>query len=57
MSANYAVLAGNTLPGLNPANAFNEGISIDSLLTIVGLGLVVIHVAASQVRGKVATEG
>jgi len=52
MSANYAVMAGDTLPGLNAANAFNEGISLDSLLTIVGLGLLLVHVVASWARGR-----
>ncbi|HVA92973.1 MAG TPA: hypothetical protein VNL71_24400 [Chloroflexota bacterium] len=48
MSANYAVMAGNTLPGLNPGNAFNEGLSLDSLLTIIGLGLLLVHLAATR---------
>jgi thiosulfate dehydrogenase [quinone] large subunit len=48
MSANYMLMAGNTLPGLNPANAFNEGISIDTLLTLIGVGLIVVHLAASR---------
>jgi thiosulfate dehydrogenase [quinone] large subunit len=52
MSANYAVMSGDTLPGLNPGNAFNEGISIDSLLTIIGIGLLVVHVVASRRSGK-----
>jgi thiosulfate dehydrogenase [quinone] large subunit len=46
LSANYAVMSGDTLPGINAANPFNEGLSIDSLLTIIGLGLVVVHVLA-----------
>ncbi|HWE61796.1 MAG TPA: hypothetical protein VHB98_08800 [Chloroflexota bacterium] len=46
MSANYAVMGGDTLPGINAGNPFNEGLSIDSLLTIIGLGLLVIHVFA-----------
>jgi thiosulfate dehydrogenase [quinone] large subunit len=52
MSANYAVMAGNTLPGLNAANAFNEGVSLDSLLTIIGLGLLLVHVVAPWARGR-----
>ena len=44
MTANYYVMSGATLPGLNPANAFNEGLSIDGLLTLVAVGLCVIHV-------------
>jgi thiosulfate dehydrogenase [quinone] large subunit len=46
MSANYALMGGDTLPGINAANPFNEGVSIDSLLTIIGLGLVLIHTVA-----------
>jgi thiosulfate dehydrogenase [quinone] large subunit len=48
MSANYMLMSGNTLPGLNPANAFNEGISIDTLLTIIGVGLLAVHLVASR---------
>jgi predicted flap endonuclease-1-like 5' DNA nuclease len=48
MSANYAVMGGDTLPGLNPANAFNEGLSIDSLLAIVGVGPVLVHTLAAR---------
>ena len=51
LSANYVVMSGDTLPGLNPGNAFNEGLSIDSLLTIIGLGLLAIHLLASPLRG------
>ncbi len=39
MSLNYAVMGGDTLPGINAGNAFNEGLSIDSLLTMIGIGL------------------
>ncbi|HXT34969.1 MAG TPA: hypothetical protein VN837_05275 [Chloroflexota bacterium] len=52
MSANYAVLGGDTLPGINAANPFNEGLSIDSLLTIIGLGLLLVHVVAAWARGR-----
>lgn len=43
MTANYYVMSGDTVPGLNPANAFNEGLSIDGLLTLVAVGLFAIH--------------
>jgi uncharacterized membrane protein YphA (DoxX/SURF4 family) len=52
MSVNYAVMTGNTLPGFNPSNAFNEGISIDELLTIMGLGLLAIHALAVRAQGR-----
>ncbi|MGH2343882.1 MAG: hypothetical protein ACRDG4_01555 [Chloroflexota bacterium] len=48
MSVNYAVMGGDTLPGLNPGNPFNEGLSIDSLLVMIGVGLLLVHVAASR---------
>lgn len=48
MSLNYALMGGDTLPWINAGNAFNEGISIDSLLTIIGLGLVVAHAVAAR---------
>lgn len=43
MTANFYLMAGNTLPGLDPANAFNEGVSIDGLLTMIGVGLIAAH--------------
>ena len=51
MSINYAVMGGDTLPGINPANPFNEGLSIDSLLAMIGICLLVIHVLAGRRRG------
>jgi len=50
MTANYYLLAGNTLPWLNTVNPFNEGLSIDGLLTLVALALVVVHLFA---RGEI----
>ena len=52
MSANYAVMNGDTLPGINAAKAFNEGLSIDSLLTMISLGLLIVHLAASRAPGR-----
>jgi hypothetical protein len=43
MTANYYLMAGQTLPGLNPSNPFNEGLSIDGLLTLIAVGLLLIH--------------
>jgi hypothetical protein len=48
MTTNFYLMAGNTLPGLDPANAFNEGLSIDGLLTVIGVGLIAAH--ASSLR-------
>jgi hypothetical protein len=55
MSANYAAMAGDTLPGINAANPFNEGLSIDSLLTIIGLGLLLVHVVVPWARRRETT--
>jgi hypothetical protein len=52
MSANYAVMGGDMLPGINAANPFNESISIDSLLTIIGLGLLAVHVVALRAASQ-----
>jgi thiosulfate dehydrogenase [quinone] large subunit len=45
MTANYYVMAGQTLPGLNPSNPFNEGLSIDGLFTLIAVGLLLVHAA------------
>lgn len=45
MTANYYVMSGATLPWLDPGNPFNEGLSIDGLLTLIALGLLAIHLA------------
>jgi thiosulfate dehydrogenase [quinone] large subunit len=50
MSINYAVMGGDTLPGINAGNPFNEGLSIDSLLSMIGIGLLVIHLLAARVQ-------
>ncbi len=50
MTANYYLMAGETLPGLNPDNPFNEGLSIDGMLTLVAVGLLVVHVAPLWAR-------
>jgi thiosulfate dehydrogenase (quinone) large subunit len=46
MTANYYLMAGHGLPGLNPANPFDEGLSLDGVLTAIGLGLLLIHLLA-----------
>jgi uncharacterized membrane protein YphA (DoxX/SURF4 family) len=43
MTAAYYLNAGNTLPGLDPGQPYNEGLSIDGLLTLIALGLLVAH--------------
>jgi thiosulfate dehydrogenase [quinone] large subunit len=57
MSANYALMSGDTVPGLNPSNPFNEGISIDSLFVIIGLGLLIVHLLTSRRRTPAAAGG
>ncbi len=48
MTANYYLMAGNTLPGLNPAAPFNEGLSLDGLLTLAALALLLVHGVAMR---------
>jgi uncharacterized membrane protein YphA (DoxX/SURF4 family) len=43
MTANYYLNAGNTLPGLDPGQPYNEGLSIDGVLTLIAVGLLVAH--------------
>src|SRR5207249_4293420 len=43
MTANYYLMAGNTLPGLNPSAPFNEGLSLDGVLTLLTAGLLPGH--------------
>lgn len=43
MTANYYLLAGNTWPGLNPRAPFNEGLSLDGLLTLIAVALAAVH--------------
>lgn len=50
MTANYYLLAGNTWPGLNAANPFNEGLSIDGLLTLIALALLAVHFSVWRTR-------
>lgn len=52
MSLNYALLGGDTLPWINASNPFNEGISIDSLLAMIGLGLLAAHIIAMRHSGQ-----
>jgi hypothetical protein len=51
MTTNFYLMAGNTLPGLDPANAFNEGLSIDGLLTMIAVGLIAAHVSSLRTHG------
>jgi len=57
MTANYYLMSGATVPGLDPVNAFNEGLSIDGLLTLVAVSLCIIHVLPLQSRRGPSTEG
>jgi hypothetical protein len=50
MTTNFYLMAGNTLPGLNPSNAFNEGLSIDGLLTLIGAGLICAHASSLRIH-------
>jgi hypothetical protein len=46
MTTNFYLMSGSRLPGLDPANAFNEGLSIDGLLTLIGAGLITAHISS-----------
>jgi len=54
MTANYYLMAGNTLPWVNPGNPFNEGLDIDGLLTLVALALLAIQFVAMRAPLAVA---
>jgi hypothetical protein len=55
MTANYYLMAGKTLPFLNPGDPFDEGLSLDGLLTLIALGLLVVHVVAALRSGRTGT--
>jgi len=46
MTANYYLMSGATLPWIDPHNAFNEGLSLDGLLTFITGGLFAVHLAS-----------
>ena len=46
MALNYWFMAGNALPWVNAAHAFDEGISLDGLLALGSLTLLVVHLRA-----------
>jgi len=51
MTVNYYLLAGHTLASLgslHPDAPFDEGVSLDGLLTFLGMGLLLIHFIAQQ---------
>ena len=51
MTVNYYLLAGHPLASLghlNPGAPFDEGVSLDGLLTFLGVGLLLIHLIAQQ---------
>lgn len=52
MTVNYWLLAGNTLPWINSGNAFDEGISLDGLLSLVSFALLAIQIHAMRVARR-----
>ena len=50
MTTNYHLLAGNTLPWLDPGAPFDEGLSVDGLLTLIALVLIPVQIAAMWAR-------
>jgi hypothetical protein len=55
LTANYYLMAGNTVPGLNPGAPYKEGLSIDGLATLLALALVAVHLLALRSRPLGAT--
>jgi hypothetical protein len=43
-------MGGDTVPGVEPSKAFNEGISVDGLATLLALALIVAHLLALRTR-------
>jgi len=52
MTMNYYIMAGKTLPFLTPDHPFDEGINLDGLLTLITVGLIVIHVLLMRRRTR-----
>ncbi|MDQ2832052.1 MAG: hypothetical protein M3Y74_23770 [Chloroflexota bacterium] len=52
MTANYYLMAGNTWPGLNPSNPFNEGLSLDGVLTLLTAALLPSHLLALRAPAR-----
>ncbi len=55
MTVNYYLLAGHTLASLgrlHPEAPFDEGVSLDGLLTFLGVGLLLIHLMAQRARAR-----
>lgn len=50
ISLNYYLLAGNGLPWINPANAFNDGVGLNALLPLICLALLGANLSA--LRGR-----
>lgn len=48
MTLNYYLMSGFTLPGLDTGSPFQEGLDIDGLLTLIGLGLAAVHMLAAR---------
>lgn len=51
MTTNYYLMAGHGFPGINASAPFDEGLSLDGVLTAIGLGLLFIHLAMLRLRG------
>jgi hypothetical protein len=54
LTANYYLMSGDTVPGLEPGKAFQEGISIDGLATLLALALLAVHLLALRARPSVS---
>lgn len=59
MTVNYYLLAGHPLASLgrlHPDAPFDEGVSLDALLTFLGVGLLLIHLMAQRARARSGNE-
>lgn len=57
MTANYYLMAGNTVPGLEPNMPYKEGLSIDGVATLLALALLVVHLLALRARPRLNHAG
>lgn len=56
LTANYYLMAGNTVPWLEPSMPYKEGLSIDGVATLLALALVVVHLLALRAHRLVAQQ-
>lgn len=58
MPLNYFLMSGDPIPWINPANAFNEGVSIDVLMSLLAVALLVANLnALKTAAGRLSGAG